>query len=84
MKTTLRILFGLAALAGVAGVFVNVSGADWMGVVLSAGLALLYGALAVKPEILGQTRPAATTEPATLAAQLAVLLLLVYLVLTII
>ena len=84
MKLALRILFAVAALVGVAGIAANFSDADWMGVVLSAGLALLYGSLAVKPEILAHTWPAATNDPATLAAQLAVVLLLVYLVLTII
>ena len=78
----MRILFAVASLVGVAGVVVNGFQRDWLDVVLSSGLALLYGVLAANPGLLSQDGGEDSASPASMGAQLALTLLFLYLVLS--
>ena len=84
MIRTLRILFSVAAVVGVAGVVINVLQRDWMDVVLTSGLVLLYGALAANPGLLSRDGEETSTGAASMGLQLAVVLLFLYLLLSLI
>ena len=84
MIPTLRVLFSIAAAVTAAGVVINALQRDWLDVVLATGLALLYGALAANPGLLSQDGEQASTSAASMGAQLALVLLFVYLLLSLI
>ncbi len=78
----LRVLFAIATLVGVAGVIINAWSRDLLDLVLALGLTLLYGVLTVKPDLLSQAGDEDSTSAASMGAQLALLLLFVYLLLS--
>lgn len=84
MIPALRVLFSIAALAGAAGVVINVLQRDWLDVILVSGLVLLYGALAADPGLLSRDGKDTSTGAASMGLQLAVALLLLYLLLSLI
>lgn len=84
MIPVLRVLFGIAALVGVAGVASNLLARNWLDLVLACALVLLYGALTVKPDLLSEAGEEDSTRAASMGAQLALVLLFLYLLLSLI
>ena len=79
MIPTLRVLFAIAAAVGAVGVVINVWQRDWLDVVLSSGLTLLYAALAARPELLSKDDGEDPNGAASMGLQLALALLFLYL-----
>ncbi len=84
MIPVLRVLFGIATLVGAAGVVINFLARDWLDLVLACGLVLLYGALTVQPDLLSKDGEEDSTSGASMGAQLALVLLFLYLLLSLI
>ncbi len=69
---------------GIAGVVINALARDVLDLVLAIGLTLLYGALTVKPDLLSQAGEEDSTSGASMGAQLALVLLFLYLLISLI